>query len=498
MVFFARSCKFVGAIAATAVLARLLSPADFGLIAMVLAVTGFVTRFRDLGLAMPTVQRAEITHEQVSTLFWVNVAFGLAIMLLTAAAAPLVAWFYDEPRLTTVTIVLAVAFLFGGLTVQHQALVRRQMRFARLAAIQVLAAVVTPAVGIGLALLGAGYWALVAMELVLVATVAVGVWVVCRWRPGRPVRGAGIRGMLAFGGHLTGANILDYVARNIDKVLLGWRWGAAPLGLYSKAYQLLLLPVRQINQPISTVAVPALSRLQNEPERYRAYYRQGIQLIAVLGMPLVFFTFVAADEIILTILGSQWAAAAVLFRLLAPAALLNSLNVATSWVYLSLGQVARQFRWTLLSSAAAVVAFLVGLRWGAEGVAVAYSVSFCALRIPEIPYCFSRSPLRSADLLGVLWRPTVASVFAGAAVAGLKLLVATEANQGLLLLGDLVTFAAAYLLAWHVLPGGRRIVRDMIRLVGDLRAARWATDRPDLDRTPGGEIADEGLLEQIP
>jgi len=184
--------RFLIQMVSTVVLARLLTPADFGLIAMVTAVTGFAEFFKDLGLSMATVQKAEVTHEQVSVLFWVNVAMSVLIALITAALGPVIAWFYGDPRLATVTVALSLAFVFGGLTVQHQALLRRQMRFTALAIIPVIAMAAAVMAAIIAGSLGAGYWALVIMELTRAATSAAAVWLVCRWWPGLPTRGAGV------------------------------------------------------------------------------------------------------------------------------------------------------------------------------------------------------------------------------------------------------------------------------------------------------------------
>ncbi len=238
---------------------------------MVTAVTNFVNLFNHLGLSMATVQRAEITHAQVSALFWVNLGLSVVLAGITTVLAPVLAWFYGEPRLVGITLALAAAFVFGGLTVQHQALLRRRMEFRALAIINIVAAMTMAVVGISAALCGMGYWSLVCMYIALPAAQAVGVWVACRWRPGGFAWHTGVGSMLAFGGHVTGYNLVNYFSRNLDNVLIGWRWGAAPLGLYSRAYTLLLLPIKQVSPPIAAIAIPAMSRLYTDPPRYRNY-----------------------------------------------------------------------------------------------------------------------------------------------------------------------------------------------------------------------------------
>src|SRR5271165_587337 len=203
------------------VLARLLTPADFGVVGMVTACTGFLEMFRDMGLSVATIQRASITHAQTSMLFWVNLAAGGILAALCAATAPLLARFYHEPRLFWPTIALGAGFVFNGAAVQHRAILAREMRFAALAVIEIVSVVVSVAVGIVMAVAGQRYWALVGMYVSVPILGLLGVWAVGGWVPGLPQRGAGVRAMLRYGGTLTLKNLVMYLALNTDKVLLG-------------------------------------------------------------------------------------------------------------------------------------------------------------------------------------------------------------------------------------------------------------------------------------
>jgi len=274
-----QGARFVLNLTSTAILARLLVPQDFGLVAMVAAITGFLATFRDMGLSAATVQRREINHQQVSSLFWINVLVSLVVTLVTAAVAVPVANFYGDVRLVKITLALSLAALVTGLGVQHQALLARQMKFAVLSAIDLTSLAVGIFVAALLAQRGAGYWARVAMQLTVAITQSTALWVASSWRPGFMSWNSDVRAMLAFGGHLSGFNALNYIVRNFDNVLIGKFLGAVQLGIYSRAYQLLLLPLSQINGPISNVAVPVLSRLQNYPDRYRAYHRRMVMLV---------------------------------------------------------------------------------------------------------------------------------------------------------------------------------------------------------------------------
>ena len=469
MVLSSQSLKFLLQLAATAVLARLLAPRDFGLVAMVFALTNFLALFGDLGLSTATVQRADVTQAQVSNLFWVNVALGAGVALLCALSAPLVAWFYAEPRLTAVTLALAGGFLFSALSVQHQAMLRRQMRFALLARVDVLSLLAGLATGVALAMLGAGYWSLVASDLAVRLVYALGVWLATAWRPGRFRRGSGTRPLLAFGGSLTGFNVANYLSRTADDVLLGRTVGSAALGLYSKAYQLLLLPVQRISGPVSSIAIPTLSRLQVDPRRFRSFYLQAMLMICAIGMPAVVFLFVTAEDAIALVLGDQWSGAVILFKVLAPAAFVGTFNVAGSWVCTPLGRTDRLLRWQVVASSLTVAAFLIGVRWGAVGVAAAFSISTVVLRRPGLAYLLSDSPVRLSDVLRTIARPALASIAAGAGLYALSSALDLERPPAAALSIGGPVYLALYALLWNATPGGRRSFLAILRSSRELR-----------------------------
>lgn len=464
----AQAIKFLMQMSSTAVLARLLTPGDFGLVAMVSAFTGFIALFKDLGLSMATVQRAEITHAQVSTLFWINVAASVVLMVIAAALAPAVAWFYGEPRLTGIMLVIAGTFLFGGLTAQHSALLQRHMRFSLLAAADLLSLAAGIAVGIVMAWRGFSYWSLVGMTAATAAANTLSVWLFSPWRPGLPRRGAGTSAMLRFGGHLTGFNILNYFTRNFDNILIGATLGAGPLGIYAKAYNLLMLPIRQINGPMGAVALPALSRLQNDPEGYRRYYLRAVEIIAFAGMPIAAFAFVAADEVVLLLLGPQWTAAVPVFRWLAPAAFLGTLNIVPGWLCVSLGHTERQVHWALAAAPITVGAFVIGLRWGIEGVAAAFSLTWCLLLIVFMAYACRGTPVRFRNIGLAVWRPAAACGIAGCVVAAMRTSWATHGSSVIAFLTHGALFTLVFAGAILILPSGPESVRRLANHVKSL------------------------------
>jgi len=450
---------------AMAILARLLFPSDYGLVAMVTVVTGFIGLFKDLGLSMATVQREKITQEQISALFWVNVAVSLALVLITAGVAPAIAWFYKEPRLLWIAIALAPGFLFTGFAVQHRALLRRQMRFTTLALLDIVALLGSSGIAIGMALLGCGYWALVGRFLASALIRAISLWLACRWRPGKLIRGSGIRSMLAFGGNLTGFDAVNYFARNLDKVLLGRAWGDEQVGLYSKAYGLLLFPLRAVNVPVTSVAIPALSRLRSDPPKYIHVYKRFLSFITFVTMPIVVLCFLYSDILIVLALGDRWLAAAQIFRVLAVAGFVATFNIATDWVYISFGQTDRMLRAGIATSLVTVLSFFIGVRWGALGIAYAYVIASIAVRYPAIVYCYQRTPIAMTDLLEAIWRPAVSSLLAGG-VLWLPLMLTRNlmSDRWITLLSGFALFAMLYLLLTRISPGGKAFFKSAFAL----------------------------------
>jgi PST family polysaccharide transporter len=453
--FTAQVAKLVIQVGSTAVLARLLMPADFGLVAMVSAVTGFIGAIGDLGLSNVTIQRAEISHEQVSTLFWINVGVSLLISAVVAALAPEIAWFYQEPRLTWITLVSAGGFIFGGLTSQHFALLTRQMRFGAMALVQTLPQLAGALVGVVLAMAGWGYWSLVIMGIVGGAVMALVAWIASGWRPGLPSRNSGVGSMLAFGGHLTGSNLLNYLTRNADNVLIGRFLGPGPLGIYSKAYALLIFPVQQINAPVSGVVLPALCRLQHRPDQYRQYFLRAVEGVAFIGIPIIVFAFVDARPLVLTLLGPRWLGAVIIFRLLAPAALVGTINSAPAWICTSLGRTDRQFLWAVISSPIILAGFMLGLKWGTAGVAASFSITFSlCFGLFMLDAC-RHSPVRFRDFALALSPPLCTSGAAALVTGAIGMHLHLPAAARLAL--DAVIFAAVFSAFSLVFPGGRRM-----------------------------------------
>jgi PST family polysaccharide transporter len=469
--------RFVVMILTTAVLGRLLTPQDYGLVGMVGILMGFVALFKDLGLASATIQREELSEREVSTLFWLNLGLSVGVALLTAALAPLVAWFFGEPRLVAVTAAYSVGFVFGGLAVQHEALLRRRMRFAALAGANLVALFVNAATTIGLAWLGFGYWALVYGQLALGVAYAVCLWGVCGWRPGRPGRLSEVRALLAFGRDLTGFTVVNYFARNLDNLLIGRVWGAVQLGFYAKAYQLLLLPLDQVNEPITAVAVPALSRLGDDPERYRRAYLRLLEKVAMVTMPLMAFMIASSDWIVRVVLGPQWGETARIFMLLGISGLFQPVANTTGWLLISQGRGRHLAQWGLMGGAVSVAAIVAGLPWGPAGVALSYSLARVLVCEPLLYWWVGREgPVRALDFYRTIVPAAAASACVLAAVFALRRWAPFASPLPQLVAAALVACVVA-LPVLLAIPAGRRALRDVGQVLLFLKPGRSATAR---------------------
>jgi O-antigen/teichoic acid export membrane protein len=467
-----QGAQFLMQSVATIVLARLLVPADFGLVAMVTAITGLGQSFADLGLSEATIQRPQIEHKQVSTLFWINAGIGLGLMLITISLAPALAWFYHEPRLRGIALVSSLTFLVGGLRVQHDALLKRQMRYPSIAIRDITAYCTAVPLAIYLAWRGAGYWAIVALPLTLNVVSMLFSWGMIRWIPGLPSLGNGARSMVSFGGKVAASSLLLNAMRNTDNVLVGWYWGAGPLGLYSRAYNLLLLPVRQLSAPAAGVIVPALSRLQDAPERLARYYLRGINLIMWISAPLFGYLFAAATPVIVLTLGNRWREAAPVFQFLAIFALGQLLIEATFWLLVSRGESSRLLRITLAMSPVIVASYAIGLPFGIKGVALAGSIVQLAIFPAVIKASFRGTSLTLKGLGHAIVWPLFISLLGGATsvVAGELLLPKTMPSQlGL----PAACFALSFLVAMFI-PAVRNEVKSIAGVVHSSALQRWA------------------------
>jgi PST family polysaccharide transporter len=463
----AQGIKFALQFAAMIVLARLLTPEDYGLYSIAIAVTTFVTLFKDMGLHTATVQSETLDHQQASALFWINVMLGFLLALFTAILAPVVSWVYHEPRLHGMLLAMAITFVFYGLSNHHISILWRQMRFYPIALIEIAQVIVGVSAGILAAWHGLGYWALVISHVVIVMTRTFCAFLALRWVPSL-THMASVRALVAFGGQVTGVYFLSYLNRYVDNLLIGFFRGVRELGFYDKAYQLLLLPLSQIGLPISSVAIAVLSRLQNDWVRFRKYYVRIILLNATLGMPLVAFLFVATDQVVALVLGDRWSAVVPLFRALALAAFVDTFLPAVGWMLASLGQTKRYLQSAVVISAITLMGLIIGVQWGAFGVAIAFSVCRVGVALPYMVFGFRHSPFHWSEILYTLFRPGFAALTAALILNSMIAWVSIPENLLASMLLASSVYIALYSILWVLVPGGKEMLREILRLIGSL------------------------------
>src|SRR5579863_347178 len=408
---FAGGLMLVIQVGATMILARLLTPTDFGVVAMVTTFSLLLVNFGYNGLTEAIVQRDEVTNDLASTLFWINVGFGVVLTLGFAAAGPLLTSFYHDLAVRRVAAGISITIFITSLSTVHLALLKRTMRFTWVSVNDTCARVVSVTASILLAWFGWRYWALVAGVIAQAASAGVGAWIMCRWIPGRPKKTEGTGSMLQFALHTYGNFAVNYASRNTDNLLVGWRFDAQSLGFYKKAYDLFALTASQFVSSISVVVVSALSRVRREPALYRRYLLDALAVMAFCGMGLGAGLTLVGKDLIFVLLGPKWEPAGQIFTFFGPGIGIMILYCTHGWIHLSIGRADRWFRWAIVEFAVTCALFIAGLRWGPVGIATAWSVSFWVLTFPAIWYAGRPISLRITRVIAVVWRYVAASLF---------------------------------------------------------------------------------------
>lgn len=427
------------------VLARILTPEDFGLLAGVYVITGFAMLFFDLGLGAALVQMRDPTDEDFSTAFWVNALGGIVFAALLAAAAPAVAAFYSEHVLVYITPIVALSFTLN-LGVAHRAILERRLAFREVAAVEIVSAVISVAVTLTAALAGAGAFALATGPLAQSAALSLGYWTRVRWRPHRVIARDSFRRIWRFSAGLLGFNTVNYWSRNADNLLIGRVLGATSLGYYSRAYNLMLLPVTQVTQVLSRVMLPALSSMGDDPLRIASAYRRTVRTTSAVLVPFLVLVAAAAPGLVRLLWGPQWTGAVDLLQILCIAGIPQCMNASVGWLYQSQGRTATMFRVGLWTSAVGVAAIAVGLAvGGAVGVAWAILLRVWLLTPVTLMFATRVIGLRASRVI-LDNLPTLAiAAFVGGAVWLLPLVVGVDRDRALVAAVQGALGAAAYI-----------------------------------------------------
>jgi O-antigen/teichoic acid export membrane protein len=461
----------------TIILARILTPADFGLVSMVATFSLLVQNFGLNGFTEAVIQRRDLTDDQMRKLFWVNLLIMSGLTAFFIVLSPAIAWFFGEAQLKSISAGMALSIVFSGLGTCHLALLSRNMKFNLSATAQVIAAVVSTGLAILMALRGFGLWSLVVRSVSIPLVTAVFAWLFCRWKPGLPAKGTSISPILTFGFKTYGNYLLSYVRNNLDKVLVGKAFGKSPLGHYDRAYQLSSVLPNQLTIALSGVGIATLSRLTDDLPRYRAYFSKALTVLAFLGFPgSVLFTLLGKD-IIVVLLGDQWSFAGTIFTALGPgigALVIYNTNV---WLHISLGRVDRLLKWGFIVLGVSILSYSLGLLFGPLGVATAYSVMFYVLLIPALWYGGRPAGIKAMFYVDILWRFFAAALVSGL-IYGLIFMVAGPTAAFYADLSPLLkigvgglAYPLIYLTMIIILQGGIGSLRMFISLIKEMLAA---------------------------
>ncbi|WP_189575205.1 lipopolysaccharide biosynthesis protein [Marinobacter zhanjiangensis] len=464
----AQGLKLLFQVISITVLARLLQPEDFGLVAMVTVFTGLALAFMEGGLSMATIQRPHITHEQVSNLFWTNVGLGFLLGLIYIAASPLVALIYGEDRIIEIMCALSLFFLIGGLSVQHEAILKRQMNFKALAVIEVVANLVGVCVAISMAWYGFGYWSLVGQQIATITVMSIMRWLAARWTPGWISRGSGVRSLLGFGMNLTGANFVGYFATNITPFGIGLVGGAQPLGLYDRAFKLTSIPSKQLLPPVFNVFQSALARVAEDEHRLRSAI---ISLAGKIALTTVFVTLVmvvTADWLVAILLGDGWDDAVILFQLLATFSVVEPITTFIAISLVSIGESKALLKWKIITFFILLVFVAVGSVWGVMGIVIAYAISGFFIRMPLfLLYSTRFLPITIFDHLRALVPSLLIGLITGLLLYALRLVYEPQNPVYALLVFS--TLGAALYLFFSL--SIRRTRLDIVELLGYVRTS---------------------------
>jgi O-antigen/teichoic acid export membrane protein len=467
----------------TVILARLLTPADFGVVTMVTTFSLLLINFGLCGFTEAVIQSEEIDQYTASNLLWLNSGAGLLLAIAFAAAGSLLARFYGNSLVANVAAGLSLGILIAAASVIHQALLKRAMRFAETSANDVIGRVVNTAVSILLALRGWGYWALVAGIVAQQLSVTIGAWWLCRWIPSLPRRTGRTGTLVRFGVNVYARFSVRYFTQNIDNLLVGWQFNAVVLGFYKKAYDLFALSASQLTAPLHTVALAALSRLNKDAARFRGYLVNALGVIAFVGMAVGADLTLVGKDVIRLVLGPGWEESGRIFTFFGPGIGLMVLTSTTGWIHLSLGRADRWLRWTLLEFAVTILLFIIALRWGPEGIAVAWSASFWILTVPAFWYAGRPIQFGVASLLTAVWKYLVAALLSGCACAALiwRFLPSAATESAAVALARIVVisglFWGLYLAAAIALHRGFAPIRQLTSLLREL-TPRAKSTRP--------------------
>lgn len=466
---FSQAIRLLLQLGITIILTRLLTPNDFGLLAMVVVFTNLVMVFRDFGLTAAIVQRKGLTEEHLSSSFWINVSTGLLLALLLVILAPEISYFYGENRLNLIIMALASTFFISSFGIVQTALLTKELNFKPLAILETLTVVISGTVAVIFAFSGFGVWSLVWQQIISSFVTVIFLWKFCGWRPKMLFEWQRIKELLGFGLNLTGFSFVNYFNRNLDNLFIGKFLGSVSLGIYNLAYQILLFPLNNISSVIGRVMFPSLSSLQDDKDKTCSIYIRATRYISVITFPLMMGLFVVAFQFIRVIFGSQWERSIFLVQILTIVALIQSIGATVGWIYQSQGRTDIMFRWGIFSTIINITAFIVGLRWNVEGVTISYAIASLVLLFPNFSIPFKLINLKVGFFVKQFKSIFLATVGMGSTVFMLRFFMETvlKKNDLIILITAIIIGVFSYTSFLFLLD--RNLFKEVLQLFKQLQ-----------------------------
>lgn len=447
-------------------LARLLSPGDYGLMAMVMVFTSFAGMLADAGFSTALIQRKDLNEVHGYTVFWITFLIGVILLVVTFLLAPILAEFYQSPALTDIFRVISITFLIGAFGNVPSAILQREMRFREIAKIETVAPLLSGALAIGMAIRGAGVWSLVAQPLLAAAiTTVLRCWT-CRWLPKMVFCPKALKEIWGFSGHMFGFYFINYWSRNADNLIIGKFFGAVSVGLYSRAYGLMLLPITQINGAINQIMLPALCGIQDDKPRVARIYLRVVGMISLLSCPMMLGLFVVADPFVLSLYGEKWRGVIPILQVFSLVGLIQSLVSSCGLLLQSQGRSDLLFYWWSLFNMLFIGSFLIGAWLGSVlSVAVCYAIANLIYSGPALVVSGRAVDLPARKIVSAMAGPFLAALAMALVVYAVKCFLPGSWSPGLtlalLLSVGTVTYAAVVLstnlTAWQDM---RRMIRE--------------------------------------
>lgn len=453
------------------ILARLLTPRDFGLVAMVTAFSMWVMNFGINGLTEYIIQKKDISAEDVNSIFWSHLSIATILALAFVLFGFVLVDFYKEPALFGISASMAFSFILFALYTSHFALLQREMKFSFIAVIELSAVILSVGLSIAAASADMGYWAIVIRQLTLPVVSVMAVCTISTWRPTQPKNLANALPALKYAFKIYCNFSLNYLTRNIDKILIGRVHGSAVLGTYDRAYYLSQMPAEQLLRPLNSVALATLSRIREDKQRFVTYYVKALSTVSFLGTMVTVVLFLTAQDLVLLLLGPKWTETGRILMALTPGITALLISGTCSWLHLSIGTPGRWLRWNIVASIVTILSFIIALPYGAIAMGIAYSAKTYILLFPGIWYAGRPIQLKVGKIASSIWPYLLSAVI----VAGSYIFLSTYWNPSSVFLSQLplvlrvglvaLTATISYVLFTAILERSFKSVHEIVALV---------------------------------